>query len=141
MDLTKEYPRSVHDTWHGIVQLGRTYDKAVALAHGNIGEYHYNCPMDQKVFAFLGIDHEEFLDIVKKNGDINSYVHDHVDKKSPAELEKWNREYVSTPPTGDSLNYMTELRNQIAPDRDDVTTWPDVLDLDEKRSVPQRVAV
>jgi hypothetical protein len=60
MDLTKEYPRSVRDKWQGVVQLGRTVDKGKAKVHGNVGEYHYNCPMDQAVFGFLGIDHEQF---------------------------------------------------------------------------------
>ena len=57
MDLTKSYPRSVHAKWQGVVQLGRTIDKGRAAASGNLGEYHYNCSMDQAVFAFLGIDH------------------------------------------------------------------------------------
>ena len=58
MDLTKEHPRSVRDKWQGVVQLGRTVDKGKAEARGNVGDYHYNCPMDQAVFSFLGIDHE-----------------------------------------------------------------------------------
>lgn len=62
MDLTKEYPRSVHDKWQGVVQLARTIDKGKAKARGNVGEYHFNCPMDQAVFGFLGIDHEQLLD-------------------------------------------------------------------------------
>jgi hypothetical protein len=32
------------------------------------------------------------------------------------------------------------LRAEIAPDRNDVTTWPDLLDIDEKRDVPRRTA-
>lgn len=34
-----------------------------------------------------------------------------------------------------------ELRHEVAPDRDDVTAWADLLSLDEKRQVPKRVAV
>jgi hypothetical protein len=30
------------------------------------------------------------------------------------------------------------MRNAVAPDRTDVTAWPDLLDLDEKREVPRR---
>lgn len=65
MDLTKEYPRSVRDTWQGVVQLGRTIDKGKAEAFGYIGDYHYNCPMDQAVFGFLNIDHERLLDAIR----------------------------------------------------------------------------
>ncbi len=143
MDLTKQHPRSVHHKMRGIVQLARTTDKAKATAHGNVGDYHYNCPMDKAVFEFLGIDHEQYLEAVKnaKNDDeIEQYAKQFTDKVSPAELEAWNRTWVSTPPVGESLAYMTEYRKQIAPDRDDVTTWADVLDLDEGRDVPRRIA-
>lgn len=42
MDLTKNYPRSVHEKYLGIVQLGRALDKGKAKAHGNIGEYNFD---------------------------------------------------------------------------------------------------
>jgi hypothetical protein len=144
MDLTKQYPRSVHDKVQGLVQIGRTIDKAKATAHGNIGEYHYNCSMDQAVFGFLGVDHEQLLDKVKNaksDADIEGYVKTFIDKKSPQEIEHWNHEWVSHKPEGDSLQFFLDLRNKLAPDRTDVISWPDLLDLDEKRPVPHRVAV
>jgi Domain of unknown function (DUF5069) len=141
VDLTKNYPRSVHEKTHGVVQLGRTLDKGKALAHGNIGEYHYNCGMDQALFAFLGIDHEALLDVIKNaksDAEIEAYVKPFLAKKSPAEIERWNQEWVTRKPEGKSLEYFLELRNELAPDRTDVTSWPDLLDLDEKRTVPKR---
>ncbi len=143
MDLTKQYPRSVHHKMQGIVQLARTTDKAQAVAHGNVGDYHYNCSMDQAVFEFLGIDHAQYLNAVKNaknDGEIERYAKQFIDKKTPGQLEEWNRTWVSTPPTGESLEYMTELRQKIAPGRDDLTTWADVLDFDEGRDVPRRIA-
>ncbi|MDQ6826075.1 MAG: DUF5069 domain-containing protein [Candidatus Eremiobacteraeota bacterium] len=143
MDLTKEYPRSVHQKMHGIVQLARTTDKAKAVAHGNVGDYHYNCPMDDAVFKFLGIDHEQYLQAVKNaqnDAEIEAHAKQFTDKKTATEIEEWNRTWVTTPPSGESLEYMTNYRKQIAPDRDDVCTWADVLDLDEGRTVPRRVA-
>ncbi len=144
MDLTKEFPRSVHAKWQGIVQLGRTVDKGKALAHGNIGDYHYNCPMDQAVFGFLGIDHEALLTVIKNaknDAEIEAYLAPFVAKKSAQELEQWNHEYVAHKPEGESLEYFINLRNQLAPDRTDVTSWADLLDLDEKRDVPRRTPV
>jgi hypothetical protein len=144
VDLTKTYPRSVHEKLFGIVQLQRTIDKGKALALGNVGEYHYNCSMDQAVFAFLGIDHEELLSVIKNaksDAEIEAYVKPFIDKKTPAEVERWNREWVTRKPEGESLEYFLNLREQIAPDRTDVTNWPDLLDLDEKRTVPKREAV
>jgi hypothetical protein len=144
MDLTTSYPRSVHDKLFGLVQIGRTIDKGKAFAEGKNGEYHYNCPMDQAVFAFLGIDHNALLDVIKNaksDADINAYVKAFIDKKSPQEIEAWNQEWVTHKPEGESLEYFVQLRNQIAPDRTDVTAWADLLDLDEKRNVPKRQAV
>ncbi|HLY03554.1 MAG TPA: DUF5069 domain-containing protein [Candidatus Cybelea sp.] len=110
MDLAKEYPRSVRDKWQGVVQLARTIDKGKAKALGDIGGYHYNRPMDQAIFGFLGIDQEQLLDSIRYE------------------------------PQGESAKAFQGLRAQIAPDRTDVTTWPDLLDIDEKRHVPRRTA-
>ena len=143
MDLTKTYPRSVHEKWLGIVQLGRALDKGKAKAHGNIGEYNFDCPMDNAVFEFLGIKGEEFLCVIKNaksDAEIEAYAKQFVDKKTPAQIEQWNREWVSHAPEGESKTYFLNLRNQVAPDRTDVTTWADLLDLDEKRQVPRRAA-
>lgn len=141
MDLTKSYPASVKTKLHGIVQLQRTIDKGKALAHNTIGEYHYNCPMDQAVFAFLGIDHEALLDKIKtaKNDqEISDYVAPFVHKKTAAEIEAWNANWLKQGPAkgSESETYFLDLRNQVAPGRTDITSWPDLLDLDEKRPVP-----
>jgi hypothetical protein len=37
--------------------------------------------------------------------------------------------------------HFNELRAKIAPSRTDVTSWPDLLDLDEGRTVPHRETV
>ena len=141
VDLTQSYPRSVHDKLFGLVQISRTIDKGKATAHGNVGEYHYNCSMDQAAFGFLGINHEALLDVIKNaksDAEIEAYIKPFVAKKSPAEIEAWNQEWLTKKPQGQSLEYFLELRKQIAPDRTDVTSWPDLLDLDEKRTVPRR---
>ncbi|HVA29311.1 MAG TPA: DUF5069 domain-containing protein [Candidatus Baltobacteraceae bacterium] len=140
MDLTKEFPRSVRDKTHGLVQIGRTLDKANAVAHGNVGDYHYNCGMDQAVFTFLGIDHEALLEVVKTKtpAEVDAYVKSFIDKKSAEEIARWNQEWLTKAPTGESLEFFLKTRNSIAPTRADVMSWPDLLDLDEKRSVPIR---
>ena len=97
--------------------------------------------MDQAVFAFLGIDHEQLLDVIKKaktDPEIEAFVKPFIDKKSPAEIEAWNRQWLTKKPEGESREYFLKLREEIAPDRTDVSSWPDLLDLDEKRPVPKR---
>lgn len=142
MDLTTTYPRSVRDKWLGVVQLGRALDKGKAKAHGNPGEYNFDCPMDEAVFEFLGMNGEEFLEVIKNaksDAEIEAYAKRFVDKKSPDEIERWNDEWLKHGPSDESREYFLNLRNQVAPGRTDVTTWADLLDLDEKRSVPERI--
>jgi hypothetical protein len=144
MDLTKNYPRSVHDKLAGVVMLARTTDKAKAKAAGTTGEYNYDCPMDNGLFRFLGTDGATFLEVVKKSksdADIEAHARELLAKKSPDEVERFNREFVTHAPEpgSEGEEYFLELRNSVAPQRTDVTTWADLLDLDEKRPVPERV--
>lgn len=141
MDLTKTTPRSVSETMLGIVQLARTTDKAKAVAHGRLGEYKYDCPMDQGLFDYLGMDAKEFLNVVKSaksDSEIEAYAETFVAKKDPRSIEAFNKKWLSTVPAGESLMHFQELRNKIAPSRTDVVSWPDLLDLDEGRTVPHR---
>lgn len=144
MDLTKTAPRSVNDMMLGIVQLARTTDKAKALAHGKIGEYKYDCPMDQGLFDYLNMDPKAFLDVVneaKNDSEIEAYAKTFVAKKDPRNVEDFNKKWLAAVPTGESLRHFEQLRSQIAPSRTDVVSWPDLLDLDEGRQVPHRVTV
>ncbi|GAC1431026.1 MAG: hypothetical protein NVSMB5_25140 [Candidatus Velthaea sp.] len=145
MDLSTGYPTSVKTKLHGLVQLARTIDKGKAKAHGNLGEYHYNCPMDVAVFTFLGIDHEALLDVIakaKSDQEIADYVAPFIHKKTPAEIEAWNAEWLKSGPAAgtDSEKYFLDLRQSLDPSRTDITAWADLLDLDEKRNVPKVVA-
>jgi Domain of unknown function (DUF5069) len=141
MDLTKTPPRSVGETMLGIVQLARTMDKAKAVAHGRFGEYRYDCPMDRGLFDFLGMDSHEFLTVVKtarNDSGIEAYANAFLAKKDPQSIEAFNKHWLSEVPTGESLEHFYELRAKVAPSRTDVTSWPDLLDLEEGRTVPQR---
>jgi hypothetical protein len=144
---TNAYPRSVHEKYLGIVQLARTIDKAKMVANGTIGEYHYSCPMDQALFTEFGIDGKKLAALVSDAAKdarhlpaIEAYVKPLVQKKTQSDIERFNRDTLTHKPTGDSLTAFNTLRGQIAADRTDVTTWPDLLDLDEHRAVPKRTA-
>jgi hypothetical protein len=146
MDLTKTYPRSVHQKFAGVVQLGRTVDKARASHTNTLGEYHYNCGMDQAIFKFLGVtDHEAFAKEIGTRSDsaVEQWIRDtYLAKKSQADIAKWNEEWVqhAPDPSSDSYKYFIDLRGKVGPGRTDVTTWADLLDLDESREVPKRAA-
>jgi hypothetical protein len=142
LDLKTGYPRSVRDKVLGVFQLGRAIDKGIATANGTEGEYHYNCPMDKDLFGFLGIDAEALMSTIKKansQDEIVAYVKPFVDKKSPADITAFNEKFLQHAPKAgtDAEKYFHETLNRIAPKRTDVKTWPDLLDLEEGRNVPE----
>jgi Domain of unknown function (DUF5069) len=64
-DLTKEPPRSPKTRVGGYAILGRTIDKCRALLWGNIGEYHFDCPLDNMLFGFKGVKGDDFKAFVE----------------------------------------------------------------------------
>ena len=146
MDLTKEYPRSPHERLAGVVMLARTTDKAKAKLADKLGEYNYDCPLDNQLFDFLGANGEQFLErdrTASGDADIETYARALLGGKSQAEIDEFNSAFVKRAPKpgSEGEEYFLEIRNAAAPDRTDVTTWADVLDLDEKRQVPRRDSV
>ena len=145
MDLTTSYPSSVREPLLGMVQLKRTIDKGKAAAFGKLGDYNYDCPMDKHLFAYLAIDGDALLDVIKaakSDAEIEEYVAPYVHAKTDEEVAAFNRDWLlyGPEPGTPSAAYFHKLREEVAPDRTDVTAWADLLDLDEKRSVPRRVA-
>ena len=59
-DLTREAPRSPRVRLGGYSILGRTLDKCRALIGGNIGEYHFDCPLDNMLFSFKAVSGTDF---------------------------------------------------------------------------------
>jgi hypothetical protein len=145
MNLTRCYPRSVHEKLAGIVQLARTLDKARAYNAGLLGEYHYDCPMDQELFNFLGTDHVQFARKAAEleDAEMERWVHDmFLSRKNPREIRAWNDSWAAhgPEPGSDGERHFLDLRGRIAPQRTDVTSWADLLDLEEGRIVHNRRA-
>ena len=57
-DLTKEPPRSLCQRIGGYAVLARMADKGRATLNGTAGEYHFNCPLDNMLFSFKGVQAE-----------------------------------------------------------------------------------
>ena len=57
-DLTQRPPRSPRCRLGGYAGLPRMLDKGRAAIAGKNGEYHYDCPLDQRILSFLGIEAE-----------------------------------------------------------------------------------
>ena len=142
MDLTASYPRSPVDRLHGIDHLKRMIDKAKAHNAGTLGEYSYNCAMDQLLLNHLGIDSGEFASTVRRLV-TDEAIYSELEKRFPDALSpdakaRFNDRYESAAPdTPEKQAYFDSLLQAIDPGRKDIRTWVRLLDLDEKRVVPK----
>ena len=101
MDLTKVAPRSPKTRLGDYVILARTLDKCRALLWGNIGEYHFDCPLDNTLFGPMGINANDFKAEVEKGASDEQMVQ-WMDKnrtmKSSDEVKKWSDGMMATSP-------------------------------------------
>jgi len=111
-------------------------DKGRATVAGKAGEYHYDCPMDQRFLEFVGIDAaalKEQLAAGKGDGEILAWVETNAKHKHhPASIVSWSALAEQRAP-GDleSSEFFNGLQKTAAPNREDVSTWFDLLDVDD----------
>jgi hypothetical protein len=138
MNLAKEYPRSPNTEMAGIVSLPRMIDKTRADAEGTLGEYDVDCPHDKPVLAFLGVDFAAFAAKLKElhydDASVEAWAKPLVAKHSANEIEVFNASRRAWGPDDHSQVYFDQLHDSVAKGRTDVTTWFQLLDLDEKRT-------
>src|ERR1043166_2321663 len=103
-DLTKEAPRSPRIRIRGAAILGRTIDKCRAQVAGNIGEYHFDCPLDNMLFGFKGVKGADFKAQIE-NGASDQQMAEWMDqrgeKKTPDEIKRWSDEVEANNPYND----------------------------------------
>ena len=141
LDLTKNYPRSPKARLGRYVHLARMIDKARAKAGGSVGEYIYPCPLDESLLEFLGITGDALYEVAKELDDqeILDWLKQNAKDRSPEETEEWNQTFLNRKPRSEeSMRHFIESRSRFASHRIDITTWPDLLDLEEGREVPPR---
>jgi hypothetical protein len=140
-DLTKEAPRSPRLRVGGYVILGRTIDKCRALLWGNIGEYHFDCPLDNILFGFKGVKGDDFKAQVERGADdeeIVRWLNENGTPKSSEEVKQWSNETEATSPSNDPER-REWFAEQVKPFGMDPakTTLFDWLERDDKESYKQ----
>ncbi len=136
-DLTKEAPRSPHTKLGGFSILSRTIDKCRALLWGNIGEYHFDCPLDNQLFSFKGIKGDNFKKFVAEghsDDEIAEWVKKNGIQKTDDEIKKWNAEVAKNnySDNADKKAWLSGEALKLGMDKD--TTLFDWLDMDDKVS-------
>jgi len=137
-DLTKEAPRSPRVRIGGYAILARTYDKCCALLAGNIGDYHFDCPLDNMLFGFKGVKGDDFKAEVEKGAtdqEMALWLDNHGEKKTPEEVKAWSDEVEATNPSNNPEK-REWFEEQVKPYRLNplTTTLFDWLEVDDKAS-------
>ncbi len=133
-DLTQHPPRSVRVRLGGYAHLARLLDKARAVLTGKGGDYHYNCPLDQRFFAFTGIGHEAMLAEIKTGKtDVQILEWVNVQSKRPTnEVIAWSGWLENLGPGGaPGHEWIASVLKQNKSERDDIRSFSDLLDLDD----------
>jgi hypothetical protein len=94
-DLTKQAPHSPRNRIAGFAIASRAVDKCRASLAGTLGEYHYDCPLDNLLFSFKGINSEQFkaaVQAAKNYEDVGAWLQANGTTKTQAEIKAWSDE-------------------------------------------------
>lgn len=143
-DLTKQPPRSPRVRLGGYVTLPRMLDKGRATLIGKNGEYHYACPLDQRWLEFAGIDAEALKQELAKgkgDGEILEWIQANArNKRTEAEIVAWSTWSENRAPSDvEGREYLHGIHAKVAPKREDIATWFDLLDVDDYASYGGKV--
>ena len=135
-DLTQRAPRSPRVRLGGYVILARALDKGRATIAGKNGEYHYDCPLDNMFFDFVGVKGAQVKKELAK-GKSDSEILAWIEKNAKhhrcaATIHVWSCLMENRVPTSVGMReYFNELCKNAAPKREDIGTWFEMLDVDD----------
>ena len=143
--MSTQYPRSPKIRLGDIAHLGRIIDK-IRLRHaGQIQDYNYlTVGFDRYLLQFLELDASAFEQRVLLGGtdtDLLDWVRVHMQNRSPEEIAQWNQRIETSGPMDEAAKARFQQRlKDIAQKRGvsvsalpHITTWTDVIELDEER--------
>ena len=135
-DLTQRPPRSPRVRLGGYVILPRMLDKGRAMLAGKKGEYNYACPLDHRFLDFVGVKADALkkqLADGKGDTEVLQWIQKNAKRKrTEPDILTWSA-YVEqrAPADTESREFFHETHVKIAPKREDIATWFDLLDLDD----------
>jgi hypothetical protein len=92
-DLTKEAARSPRIRVGGYTILARMADKGRAFLNGTVGEYHFDCPVDNMLFGFKGVTGDEVKKVLESGASdeqIAKWFDTHGTPKTAQEIKAWS---------------------------------------------------
>ncbi len=89
------FPRSPHAMLGGYVLAGRALDKCRAELNKTVGEYHFDCPLDNIFFGFAELKGSDFREFVATGADdvaVGKWIEEYAKKRPRIEIIKWNND-------------------------------------------------
>ena len=138
LNLSEQAPHSPRERIGGFAIACRAVDKCRASLAGKLGEYHYDCPLDNQLFSFKDITSEQFTAAVKaaKNYDeIGTWLLANGTAKTGPEIEDWSddQEGDSMMNNPEKRAYFVEACEKLGLNPDKTTTF-DWLEADDRFS-------
>lgn len=137
-DLNTAFPRSPRETLGGFVVAARTLDKCRAAIAGKLGEYHFDCPLDNFLFEFAGITGGEFRAKVEAGAsdeEMGEWLASATGKER-REIIQWNNDMrykrISEMPI-ELQEFLEGYIPEVIPPGRIVNYWFDVYDIEEGR--------
>ena len=91
--LTKEPPRSPRYRLADYALMARMIDKGRADLQGNVGEYHFACPLDQMLFEFKGVKDDEVKKLLASGAtdeQVVTWFNSHGTATTAEEIKTWS---------------------------------------------------
>jgi hypothetical protein len=137
-DLSKEAPRPPSTRVGGYVILGRTIDKCRASLFGELGDYHFDCPLDNILFGFKGITGDEFKEQIANGAtddDMVTWINSHGVPKTAGEVKEFgdSLEKVSLINDPEKKDYFISECGKLGLDPNKTTLF-EWLETDDKAS-------
>jgi hypothetical protein len=140
-NLSKQAPHSPRERLAGFVIARRTIDKCRASLAGTLGQYHYDCPLDNDLFNFKGITSEQFKAAVQTSKDdeqIGIWLHANGTLKTAEEIKTWSDEMEagSLYKNPDKRDYFIESCHKLGlnPQMNSTFDWLEADDRESFRS-------
>jgi hypothetical protein len=141
----QNFPRSPKALLGGLAHLGRFIDKIHLRNAGQIQDYNYiTVGFDKYLVDFLGIDAKAFEQRVLAGGmdeELLAWAKTNGRKLSDEEIAQWSQGLLVSDPKDDAarqrfqgrLQAIANKRGVAVSSMPSVTTWADVIELDEGR--------
>ncbi len=140
-DLSKEAPTSPRTRTGGYAILARMADKGRADIAGTIGDFHFDCPLDNFLFGFKGVkgdDVKKLLEAGSGNDEIAAWLDANGEPKTEEEKKAWSDGIEAARPydNPEKKDWFIEVCGEAGCDPATSTLF-DYLEADDKVSFAQ----